>query len=67
MANLFATANKTIAPKVIKAEVTIPSPQYVPIGYINEMDEPVICNCNMTAQKLQYCNLSGFTILFKKV
>lgn len=66
MANLFATA--TIAHKVTKAkaEVTMPGlQQYVPIGYINEMDEPVICN--MTAQKLQYCNLSGFTILFKKV
>jgi hypothetical protein len=34
-----------------------------PIGHFNEMDEPVLCE--MTDQKIDYCKVSGFSLLYK--
>jgi hypothetical protein len=37
---------------------------YRAIGYFDEQDRPVICK--MTDSKIEYCNISGFTILYIK-
>ena len=62
----FDTWKENQYTKVLEQSIAndyLPKHAFRPVGYINELDKPVLCE--MTAQKLDYCKYGGMTILYR--